>query len=132
MPKNSIKIKEFISNIKNPLPSIQRKLYYKFNIIEEKELHKKNYLKIEEIKNELEKINNLTLDERKNLVIKELNDIDNNNNKMDIKQKYLYFCKMLIKDNTNKNLLFDYLNFIKSNDEELLIIFNENYEKYES
>ena len=79
---------------------------------EEKDLNYpiKNYIFIPELKEEMELIKYQPLKERKKYVEKEMEDYNKNKNKFNnIFDEYLYYIKLLIRDNTNKNLLEKYL-----------------------
>ena len=88
----------------------------------------KKYLDIKEIKTELEENYKFNLDEKKEFVKIQLN---NYSKSTYVREEYLQLLKMVIKDNTNKDLIKKYLLFIKSNEKELQAIFNEFYETYE-
>ena len=71
---------------------------------------------------------NKTLEEKRELI--------KNNNKIicsdncDASFVYIEYIKSLIKDNTNTELLINYLTFLKNNNEKLRMIFKENFENY--
>lgn len=111
-----------INKLKNKIKDFNE---LNLNSIEAKSLrnYKKKYYKIEAIKDELKKIENDNLLERSRYVernIKNVNDIK------DIKDKYIEILKLLIRDNTNKDLINIYLSFIQENEKVLKIEF-ENY-----
>ena len=101
---------------------------YKYNIYEDDEINPKQYLSIKQIDEEYESLlMNKTLEEKRELV---------NNNKIicsencDVSIVYIEYIKSLIKDNTNTELLINYLTFLKNNNDELKVIFKENFENY--
>ena len=101
---------------------------YKYNIYEDDEINPKQYLSIKQIDEEYESLlMNKTLEEKRELV---------NNNKIicsencDVSIVYIEYIKSLIKDNTNTELLINYLTFLKKNNDELRVIFKENFENY--
>ena len=76
----------------------------------------KNYIGIKEIEEELEIIQNETLPNRKILVVEQLN---KNQKFKNIVEEYIYYIKLILRDNTNKKLLEKYLKFLKKNESEL-------------
>ena len=78
----------------------------------------KNYINNKEIQEELNKIKNILIFKRK---IKE-NDINRVENIINIKDKYLGFIKLIIKDDTNKNLMTNYLQFLQRKEKSLKLI----------
>ena len=99
------------------------------NFIDEKERLSKKYLNIDEIKRELDNNNyKINLDQKKNDVELQLK---NYSKKTDVKEEYLALLKMVIKDNTNKELIKIYLKFLESNQTQLQKYYNDNYETYE-
>lgn len=87
----------------------------------------KKYFEIETIKNELIQIKKKSFLSRKKMVEDNLIQFENIE---EINQKYIFLIKLLLNDNSNKNLLRKYLNFLKNNENQLEIIFNGNIEKY--
>ena len=96
--------------------------------IKEEEIKRKKYLEIEEIKKELCENYKLSLDIKKGNVITELKKYNPSDSVID---KYIFLLKLLIQDNTNKDLLKIYIQFLKENNETLKNIYN-NYEDFES
>ena len=94
---------------------------------EEKECLGKKYLNINEIKCELDNNYKINLEQKQKDVEDQLK---NYSEKTDVKKEYLALLKMVIKDNTNKNLIKIYLQFIKSNEKQLKEYYNDNYEPY--
>ena len=80
----------------------------------------KNYLEINAIKNELNTISKVSLPDRKKYV----EDVYSGKIKVEpFKDKideYIHYIKLLIRDNTNKSLLKDYLQFLEKNETVLL------------
>ena len=107
-----------ISNYKN-LFKFEENLY-------DIKMKKKKYFMIPEIKRELTRINNETIFERKEYVQKELFQEAKFRN---ISEKYLYYIKLLIRDNTNKLLIKEYLKFLKLKENEIKKEF-QNLEEY--
>ena len=111
----SIEENEYIENIVYKISD-----YNQFsNYIKEKkdpEHINKNYIDIKEIKEELEKIQNESLPERKIFVVEQLNENQEFNN---IVEEYIYYIKLILRDNTNEKLLEKYLIFLKKNESEL-------------
>jgi len=54
----------------------------------------------------------------------------NSNSLKDIKTNFIFILKLLVNDNTNKELLIIYLKFLKENQENLKNIFNDKIEDY--
>ena len=104
-------------------------LSYKYTQIENDEIHKKKYLSINEASTELEElIKEKTLEEKRKMVDNYKENFHEDN---DICITHLNFVKNLIKDNTNPELLIDYLRFIKKNDSELANKLGNNYDNYD-
>ena len=96
----------------------------------EPDYQNKNYIYIQDIKDELEIIENESLPQRKKIVEKE---IKNNTHEFgNIDRDYIYYIKLLIRDNTNKILVEQYLKFLKINETELEKIYNNNLEKFDN
>ena len=79
----------------------------------------KNYLEIEEIKAELNSISKVSLPERRNYVHDVYKGKIKVNPFKDKIDEYIHYIKLLIRDNTNKFLLKDYLQFLEKNETEL-------------
>ena len=130
--KPQIEIKPFNDYIKNIIYKISdySELFkYTENEKEEEDysiIKSKNYLEFDEIKNELEKINQESIFQRKQIVEEK---IKKEFNFKDIKEEYIFYLQLLIRDNTNKTLIKKYLNFLNKNQEQLKNSFNiETYE----
>lgn len=87
----------------------------------------KNYYSIPNIQNELKVIEGENLYRRKEYVIQNLDKLHNITNP---KEKYLEIIKLVIRDNTNKKLLEEYLLVIKKEEKFLRGEFKENFEEY--
>jgi len=104
-------------------------LSYKYNQIEAAEIHKKNYLSIEEVSVELDNlIKNYTLEERRKMVVDYMKNIPEDK---DICVAYLNYVKNLIKDNTNIDLISNYLKFIEKNNTLLADKFGNSYANFD-
>jgi len=99
------------------------------NLVENKSLndYKKRYFNIKVIQDELIKIQSIDLLERTNYVKKNIYKI---NNITDINNKYIEIIKLIIRDNTLKELIEMYLIFIKEKEKELKLKFNTNFEEF--
>ena len=86
----------------------------------------KNYIYIPEIKQELENIQSVLLPDRKKYVD---NEIKKKISFKNIFEQYIYYLRLLIRDNTNKILVKNYLNFLEKNETELSNMTN-NLEKF--
>ena len=88
----------------------------------------KKYFEIDEIKKELILIKNRNLLKRKKFVEDSLKQLDEI---FEIQKKYIFLLKLLINDNTNKELVKKYLEFLRDNKEELKKIFIDYFEEFE-
>ena len=104
----------------------------------------KKYFKYKEINEELDEIRKRNLLQRKEIVIKNLDqtdlsqrkenlekDIDQIKSINDMKERYIIILKLLINDNTNQKLIYTYLQFLIDNKKELKICYKDNYEEYQ-
>ena len=89
----------------------------------------KNYFGIESIKNELIAVKKRSFLDRKEKVVKNIEQIKNIN---DIKQKYISLLCLIINDNTNTELLKEYLDFMNKNKDELKNIFKGYFEDFQN
>ena len=91
------------------------------------EIIEKSYLKIPKIEEALHNNYSLNLEQKK---IKIINGIKNYNNEDSANKQYIFLLKLHIQDNTNKDLLKLYLNFLKNNKEFLEKEYNtiENFD----
>ena len=110
---------EFLKYIVKTISNIGYLISNKNNIQDgDKYIHNKKYFSYNEIEEELKKVKELDLFKRKDNVSYIFNDKDNESLDAidlinDIKQKYIFILKLLINDNTNKNLIEKYLDFLK-------------------
>ena len=105
-------------------------LSYQYNQIEKEEIHKKNYLSIEDVTNNLNKLmKSKTLEEKKSMVV---DFMKNFNEDKDIYKAYLNYVNNLIKDNTNIDLLSNYLKFIKANNTVLSNKYENTFDNFNS
>ena len=104
-------------------------LDFKFSEINNEEITEKSYFKIKEIEEALHENYSLSLETKKENVIK---GIKNYNNEASPSEQYIFLLKLLIQDNTNKDLLKLYLNFLRDNEqflkEKYSIVENFEYE----
>lgn len=82
---------------------------------------------MKDIEDELLKIENDNLLERTNYLKDNLKTV---NEVKDVKMKYIEIIKLLIRDNTYKDLIEEYLLFIKENEEELKTEFKSYFEEF--
>ena len=99
------------------------------NLIENKSLnnYKKKYFNIKMIQDELIQIQNVDLLSRSIYVKKNINKIKNIT---DINSKYIEIIKLIIRDNTIKEIIEIYLSFIKDKEKELKEKFKDNFEEF--
>ena len=88
----------------------------------------KNYFQIELIQKELIDVKKRSFLKRKQKVEQNLIEVKK---EKDIKQKYISLLCLLVNDNTNTDLLKEYLNFIEKNNDELKNIFKEKFEEFQ-
>ena len=147
---NTIRIYSFISKkiydpekievLTNPNPSFWdncistisniEMLKWENNVIPpENDIILKNYLNDKEIKDEVILNFSKSLKQKKLEVENQINDFHINKNNLNT--TYKDFIKMLIKDNTNKNLITKYLKFLKSNENKIdyqyIVKFEDEY-----
>ena len=126
-------IKEFIGNeeeentfLTNIIPIIfnnKEKLHYSKNIKDENDIKKPKYFTNQSIESELCKKSDLF--KRKNEVSIQLkNNIFHSN----LDEEYIFYLKLMIKDNTNITLLKNYLKFLQLNQEKLKKFQIENFD----
>ena len=89
-------------------------------------IKKKRYFMIPEIERELVNLKVETIFKRKEYVKEKISKKKEFNN---IKEQYLYYLKLLIRDNTNRLLIKEYLQFLKTKENEIKSHFN-NLEEY--
>ena len=90
------------------------------------EILKKDYLNDVKIDAELINNYNIQLKDKKNQV---KNIIKNYKEENDIEMNYFEYLKMLIKDNTNKDLIIKYLKFLEKNGENIKYAYKQGYQK---
>ena len=102
-------------------------LEFTFSDISNGEIIEKSYFKIPKIEEALHNNYSLNLEQKK---INVINGIKNYNNEDSANNHYIFLLKLLIQDNTNKDLLKLYLNFLKNNKEFLEKEYNtvENFD----
>ena len=123
------KIEEFLKDILNNISDIPL-LLSKNNNIKSNYIKTKKYFEYIEIEKELQKAKKRNLFDRKEFVIKNIDDI---NKKKDIKEKYIKILELLVNDNTYQKLINTYIQFLKDkkNKNVLKLCFNK-MEEYES
>ena len=90
-------------------------------------IEKKKYFQNKEIEDELNRIKknyNFNINNEIEVELKKISNIS------DIKEKYLNYIRLIIRDNTNKKCLIDYLNFLKKFELNLKLINNLSIENY--
>jgi hypothetical protein len=104
-------------------------LSYKYNKVEDAEIHKKSYLSIKDVSDELNTlIKNNTLEERRKIVADYMKNFKEDKN---IFVAYINYVKNIIKDNTNIDLLSNYLKFIKKNNIPLDEKYGDAFENFD-
>ena len=101
------------------------------NKIEENDIKEKCFLLNDEIIKSKKSNYNLTLKEKKDFVIKNVDKTDKIGEKKDIKKVYFDYINLLIMDNTNKDLIIKYLKFLKNNKNILMNHTELKYENYQ-
>ena len=99
---------------------------------------KKKYFELDVIKDELKNVNKRSFLERKQLVKKYLEEQKNKTKKKEdnkeidekVKKQYISLLILLINDDTNKDLLKEYLNFLRKNETILVKLLEDYYEKF--
>ena len=136
--ENYVNVKEYIEEIASndfweksikTLDDNYEYFSYKYNRFENDRLRIKKYLSIREIKEEFDNLlKNKELEEKRELV--KINKVNFTKND-DISKIYIYYIKNLIKDNTNTELLINYLSFLQENNDKLQIIYGRNFENFD-
>ena len=94
-------------------------------IYDNNEIFKKKYFDNQELKKELENNYKINLEQKKINVVKKL---ENYEPEKDLEKEYFQLLSLLIQDNTNKDLIEKYLNFLKENERYLVQIqYRETY-----
>lgn len=99
---------------------------------------KKKYFELDVIKNELKNVSKRSFLERKKLVKKYIEEQNNKIKKIDddkevdekVREQYINLLILLMNDDTNKDLLKEYLNFIRKNELILVELLKDYYEKF--
>ena len=123
------KYKNYLDNIIHMISDFNS--LFKFEENNKREIifiKKKKYFMIPEIERELEKLKVDTIFKRKEYVREEISKKKEFNN---IKEQYLYYLKLLIRDNTNRLLIKEYLQFLKTKENEIKNNF-DNFEEYKN
>ena len=98
----------------------------------ENDLVLKNYINDKEIKDEVFSNFNKSLKQKKLEVLNQIKDFHINENNLNT--TYKDFIKLLIKDNTNKDLIIKYLKFLKENENKIdfpfIVRFEDEYNYY--
>ena len=131
--KEKEKLEDLLKNIIKNISDIPI-LLSKENNMEIIYENNKKYFKYKEINEELDEIRKRNLLQRKEIVIKNLDqtdlsqrkenlekDIDQIKSINDMKERYIIILKLLINDNTNQKLIYIYLQFLIDNKKELKI-----------
>ena len=113
--------KQKCENLENYIKNIVYKIcdyseIFKYEGNEITNIKNKNYFMIPDIKDELKKLKNDTIFQRKKYVEDE---IKKNVIFSDKIKEYIYYIKLIIRDNTNKELVQRYLKFLKRNENEI-------------
>lgn len=117
--QNNIKEqKDFVNNIVYKISNYENFSGY-INQKKDAYYRNKNYLEIDAIKTELNSISKVSLPDRKKYVKDVYEGKIKFNPFKDKIDKYIHYIKLLIRDNTNKSLLKDYLQFLEKNETEL-------------
>ena len=106
-------LNKYLKNIVYKISDYSERLKYNENIkyIDEITL-KQKYVNIPELSEEFQSIEEQSIFQRKLYVQKNIN---NGDNIKDLKEKYFLYLKLLIRDNTNTNLIKEYLSFSQKN-----------------
>ena len=106
-------LNKYLKNIVYKISDYSELLKYNENIkyIDEITL-KQKYVNIPELSEEFQSIEEQSIFQRKLYVQKNIN---NGDNIKDLKEKYFLYLKLLIRDNTNTNLIKEYLSFSQKN-----------------
>ena len=91
-------------------------LNYIYNIIDENEIFKKNYLNIKEIEKEFKDNYKLSISLKKEMAKQELKDFKEEGS---LYEQYIQLIKILIKDNVSEDIVEKYLSFLKQNNGQL-------------
>lgn len=118
--------KEFFDNCNSIISSLDLLKWENNKEIEEKELFKKNYLSSKEIVDKIISNFSFSLKEKQINASKGFAEFIKGK---DSNETYIKYINLLILDNTNKNLIIDYLKFLKDNENIITFNFIEKYKK---
>ena len=107
---------DYFSDCPNEFIDIKECFNFRYNNYDKEYQKEKKYLEIDEIKSNLENIKNENLIQRRKYVKEEL---QKNIKFKSIKEEYMFYINLLIKDETNIDLLLKYLTFLQKNKKEL-------------
>ena len=105
--------KDYFEDCPEKFIHIIENLNFKYNEYNDKYKKEKKYMVMDELKINLEKVQNLDLISLRNNVKEEMEKTKSFKTKKD---EYLFFLNLIIKDETNINLLKEYLLFLKNNE----------------
>ena len=128
--QNDLEVSRIYNDNNSDIKSIQLQNYdfnYIYNIFDEFEGITKNYLKIPEIKKQMNENFKYSLFKKKSIAKKYLKDFKE---KGTLYEQYINLVKIIINDNVEKKILIKYLKFLKLNYEKL--IKNENPDNIDS
>ena len=119
-----LKLNEYLSKIVYQISDYSELLKYNNNVENKEIIIKQRYVNIPQISSEFKSLQNQSLLERKEYVKKEVNEVDKIES---LKQKYISYLKLLLRDNTNKELIKKYLAFLKENKNKIIISSDVDY-----
>jgi len=123
--ESEVELNRYLENIVYKISDYSEYLRYNKNIKSDEEIIiKQRYLNIPEISSELKSLQNQSLLERKEYVKIELN---KKYKFKDLREKYFFYLKLLIRDNTNTKLIKKYLAFLKENQRNKIISSDIDY-----
>ena len=112
-----LKLNEYLSKIVYQISDYAELLKYNKKIQNKEIIIKQRYVNIPQISSEFKILQNQSLLERKEYVKKEINKVEKIKC---LKQKYISYIKLLLRDNTNKELINKYLAFLKKNKNKII------------
>lgn len=107
---------DYFGDCPDEFMDIKECLNFKYNDYDKVYQKEKKYLEIDEIKSNLER------DKKENLIQRRKNVVNELQKKIkfkSIKEEYIFYINLLIKDETNKDLLLKYLKFMQKNEKKL-------------
>ena len=119
-----LKLNEYLSKIVYQISDYSEFLKYNKNIENKEIIIKQRYINIPQLSSEIKSLQNQSLIERKEYARKEINKVDKIKC---LKQKYISYLKLLLRDNTNKELIKKYLVFLKENKNKIIISSDIDY-----